>query len=422
MKIGILGLGTVGTGVVNVLAKNKSEIFARCAQDFKVDIICVKDKNKSRDCNSDDYGILTENANDVINSNVDIVLELIGGTTLAYDLVVNALNSGKHVVTANKALIAIYGNELLKIAKNNGVKLLFEAAVAGAIPILKTIEQGLSANKISMIAGIINGTGNFIMSAMYDKGHDFNDVLSEAQKLGYAEADPSFDVEGIDAAHKLTILSSMAFGINLAFDKVHTISINKVSIEDTKLANDLGYKIKHLALATSAEKIAMSVFPTLIPKTKLLASVDGVMNAVMAMGNASGETMTYGAGAGGDATASSVIADIVDIANGTCGDNALGWSSLKDANFVTSTKMQSEFYLKLKVADEKGVLASITSILAQFDISVEKMVQSENSGIATIAIITNKVPTNDIDSVILEIEKQNFNKEKIQVLHTNNLG
>lgn len=419
IKIGILGLGTVGGGVVNVLAKNKAEIFARTGVNIEVGIGCVKDKNESRICKDSDFDTLTENAIDVINSDCDIVLELIGGTSFAKDLVIAALNSGKSVVTANKALIATYGNELLKLAKKNGVKLLFEAAVAGGIPILKTIEQGLSANKITKIAGIINGTGNFILTAMRDEGRDFADVLSEAQKLGYAEADPAFDVEGTDAAHKLTILSSMAFGINLDFSQVKTSGIGKVAQIDTKIADELGFKIKHLAVATNDENgVAMSVHPTLIPKTNIIASVDGVMNAVMVVGNAIGETMSYGAGAGSDATASSVIADIIDIINQTCGNSILGWKELKNADFITFDDTESEFYLKLSVADDTGVLASITSILSEFNISVEKMLQTENGKIATIAIITNKVKTKDINLAVAKIEKQNFNKENIQLLHT----
>jgi homoserine dehydrogenase len=366
---------------------------------------------------------LTDNAVDVINSDADIVLELIGGTTFAKELVEKSLKKGKHVITANKALIATYGNELLKLAKDNGVKLLFEAAVAGGIPILKTIEQGLSANKITKVAGIINGTGNFIMTAMRDEGRDFTDVLSEAQKLGYAEADPAFDVEGTDAAHKLAILSSMSFGVNLAFDKVQTIGIGKVSKNDTQFADELGYKIKPLALAINENnKIAMSVFPTLIPKTKLLASVDGVMNAVMVVGNATGETMSYGAGAGSDATASSVIADIIDIANNTCGNGVLGWTNLQNADFATDDEISSEFYLKLSVADVKGVLASVTGILSEFNISIEKMIQKEADSKATIIIITNKVLTKNINNAVAEIEQQDFNKENIQVLHVNNLN
>lgn len=422
IKIGILGLGTVGGGVVNVLAKNQAEIFAKIGIKIEVVIGCVKDKNQSRVCNDDDFGILTENAADVINSDADIILELIGGTTFARDLVIQALNSGKHVITANKALIALYGNELLKIAKDNGVKLFFEAAVAGGIPILKTIEQGLSANKIDTIAGIINGTGNFILTAMRDEGRDFADVLNQAQELGYAEADPTFDIDGIDAAHKLTILSSMAFGINLAFDKVATKGIGDITMEDTKFADELGFKIKHLGVATNKDnKISISVFPTLIPKNKLLASVDGVMNAVMVVGNAIGETLSYGAGAGSDATASSIIADIIDIINNTGCSNTLGWQQLKNGNFISVDNMQSEFYIRLKVKDESGVLANITSILAEFNISVEKMMQRDSNQLATIILITSKVKTSAINLAVAKISQQDFNQEKIQLIHANSL-
>jgi homoserine dehydrogenase len=417
MKIGILGLGTVGGGVVNVLTKNQVEIFERCGKNFEVIIGAVKDKNDPRVCSDDDFGILTENAIDVINSDADIILELIGGTTFARDLVIQALNNGKHVITANKALIATYGNELLKIAKDNGVKLLFEAAVAGGIPVLKALEQGLSANQIESIAGIINGTGNFILTEMLDKGRSFDDVLREAQDLGYAEADPAFDIDGNDAGHKLSILTSMAYGVNLAYDNVIMRGIEFVGTSDTTLAGELGFKIKHLAVAKKIDdKIQMSVMPTLIPKDKLIASVDGVMNAVMINGNAVGETMFYGAGAGSDATASSVIADIIDIANHTSADNVLGWQKLKQCDFVSADNLQSEFYLRLSVADDKGVLAKITEILASFNISIENMVQNPNGDVATIAIITSSVIYQDMQNAISEINNQDFIKEQTHFL------
>jgi homoserine dehydrogenase len=417
MKIGILGLGTVGGGVVNVLAKNKDEIFNRTGINIEVIIGAVKDKNTPRVCSDDDFGTLTDNVNDVINSDADIILELIGGTTLAKELVIQALNSGKHVITANKALIATHGNELLDLARKNGVKLLFEAAVAGGIPVLKALEQGLSANQITSIAGIINGTGNFILTEMRDKGRDFAGVLKEAQELGYAEADPAFDINGNDAGHKLSILTSMAYGVNLAYDKVIMRGIGVVETADTKLADELGFKIKHLAVAKKVgENIQMSVSPTLIPKDKLIASVDGVMNAVMITGNAVGETMFYGAGAGSDATASSVIADIIDIINNTAANNTLGWQELKTANFVSENNLQSEFYLRLSVADESGVLAKITEILASYTISVENMVQHPNSDNATIAIITGSVSYANIQQAIDKINNQDFIKEQTHFL------
>ena len=423
VKIGILGVGTVGGGVVNVLTKNSEEISNKCGVKIKVIIGCVKDKLQPLICDSRNLGTLTDNVLDVINSDADIILELIGGTTIAKDLIIQALNSGKNVVTANKALIATHGNELLELAKTNGVKLLFEAAVAGGIPILKSIEQGLSANKIEKIAGIINGTGNFIMSKMRDEGLDFNSVLSEAQELGYAEADPTFDIEGIDAAHKLTILTSMAFGTKLSFAKVSTIGIGHITSEDIILASELGFQIKHLALSSvNDNKISMSVNPTLIPKTKLLANVNGVMNAIMVKGNAIGETMYYGAGAGSDATASSIIADIMDIVNNTTNDNILGWHTTKDFDFVNTDEVFSSFYLKFRVVDEKGVLANITKILAEFNISIEKMLQKESSNSATIVIITNIVETKLIIKAIDKIGKQSFNQEKIQFIHVENLN
>jgi homoserine dehydrogenase len=418
VKLGILGLGTVGGGVVNVLAKNKDIIKAKTGVDIAVIIAAVKDKTSHRICSDNDFGILTDNAIEVVNSNADIILELIGGTTLARDLVIQALNNGKHVVTANKALIATYGNELLALAKQNGVKLLFEAAVAGGIPVLKALEQGLSANAIDSIAGIINGTGNFILTEMRDKGRAFADVLKEAQDLGYAEADPTFDVEGNDAGHKLAILTSMAYGTDLSYDKVLLSGISQVESLDTKLSDELGFKIKHLAVAKKVgDKVQMSVKPTLIPQEKLLANVDGVMNAVMITGNAVGETMFYGAGAGSDATASSVVADVIDIINNTSADNVLGWQELKAAEILDNDEALSEAYLRLLVADDKGVLANISQILANFDISIENMVQHPEGDNARIAIITSSVSGKKLKLACDELNQQEFSKEEVHMLN-----
>lgn len=347
MNIGILGLGTVGGGVVNVLAKNQAEIMRRTGVQIQVTHAAVRDINQPRICPTKGIEFTQAPFEIVNNDSIDIVLELMGGTTLAKELVKTAIKNGKHVITANKALIATHGNELLALAKDNNTHLLFEAAVAGGIPILKSLEQGLSANQIEMVAGIINGTGNFILTEMRDKGRDFADVLKEAQELGYAEADPTFDVEGIDAAHKLAILAAIAFGCELQFDKVSTQGISQISGEDVAFATELGYSIKHLGIAKKLNgKIQMRVHPTLIPKTRLLANVDGVMNAVLIKGNAVGPTLYYGAGAGAEATASAVIADLVDVIKDTLSHNVLGWQSFEAIPYQNQDDIESIFYLR----------------------------------------------------------------------------
>ncbi|MFT7300782.1 MAG: homoserine dehydrogenase, partial [Porticoccus sp.] len=312
VKIGICGLGTVGSGVVNVLNRNAGEISARAGCQIVITQVGARRDNPA--CEFDDISVSRDIFEVADNPDIDILVELIGGTTVAKDLVFRAIENGKHVVTANKALIAEFGNEIFKAAKEKGVTVAFEAAVAGGIPIIKAIREGLSANRIEWLAGIINGTGNFILTEMRDKGRDFADVLKEAQALGYAEADPTFDVEGIDAAHKLVILASLAFGIPLQFEKVFTEGISKVDSQDVAYAQQLGYCIKHLGIARRSTYsdnggIELRVHPTLIPAKQLIANVDGVMNAVLVKGDAVGPTLYYGAGAGAEPTASSVIAD-----------------------------------------------------------------------------------------------------------------
>ncbi|RUA04104.1 MAG: homoserine dehydrogenase [Gammaproteobacteria bacterium] len=424
MNIGILGLGTVGGGVVNVLAKNNAEIKRRTGASIQVTHAAVRDVNQARICPTDHIK-LTENPLTIVNdASIDVVLELMGGTGLAKELVEAALRNGKHVITANKALIATHGNALLALAKSNNVHLLFEAAVAGGIPILKSLEQGLSANQVEMVAGIINGTGNFILTEMRDKGRDFADVLKEAQELGYAEADPTFDVEGIDAAHKLAILTSIAFGCELDFDKVSTEGISEVSGEDVAFATELGYSIKHLGIAKKIDgQIQMRVHPTLIPKTQLLANVDGVMNAVLVKGNAVGPTLYYGAGAGAEATASAVIADLVDVIKGTVSADAFGWKSLEAVQSQNVNDIESVFYLRLLAKDTTGVLADITSILANHNISVESVVQKQidAQNNAHIAIITNSVETGDINTAVAEIQEKDFIQAAIKIIHVETL-
>jgi len=419
VKIGILGLGTVGGGVVNVLSKNHQEISRRCGSDISIEIAAVKDLKQKRICSTDGFK-LTENSNDVVNHpDVEVVLELIGGTSIAKDLTEKALKNKKHVITANKALIAKHGNDLLKLAKDNSVSILFEASVAGGIPILKSLGQGLTANKIDLVAGIINGTGNFIMTEMKEKGRDFDDVLKEAQALGYAEADPTFDIEGIDAAHKLAILASIAFGVELNFEAVSTKGISQVDPEDISIADELGYIIKHLGVAKKIDGlIDTRVHPTLIPKKRLLANVNGVMNAVLIKGNAVGPTLYYGPGAGDEATASAVIADLVDLVKGTHSNDEFSWKQLERANYIEKDNVESIFYLRILASDKPGVLADITSILAKHNISVESVVQKQidADNNAHIAIITNKTLTKEMNKAINEIQAHDYITGTVKII------
>ena len=357
MKVGILGLGTVGGGVVNVLQKNSKSIKRRTGVEIELVIAGVRDISKKRICDTKKIQ-LTEDPFEVVNHpDIDVVLELIGGFGLAKELVEQAINNGKHIITANKALIGNHGNELIKLANKKKVRFLFEASVAGGIPIIKALEQGLSANNIESVAGIINGTGNFILTDMKEKGRDFNDVLKEAQALGYAEEDPTFDIEGIDAAHKLSILAAIAFGTEIQFDKIYTKGISNISTEDILHATELGYTIKHLGIAKRAENgIELRVHPTLVPNNKLIAQVDGVMNAVMVKSDALGTSLYYGPGAGDEATASAVIADLNDIINNQTSNHTLGWKSQQKIKVVDNNSIHSEFFLRLLVTDVKGCL------------------------------------------------------------------
>ena len=378
VKIGVLGLGTVGSGTVNVLRRNIKEITRRAGRDIEITRAADRTMDKERGC--DTTGIdLTTDAFEIVNDpNIHVVVELIGGTGIARYLVLKAIENGKHVVTANKALIALHGNELFEKAQENGVTVAFEAGVAGGIPIIKAMREGLSANRIEWLAGIINGTGNFILTEMRDKGRDFPEVLAEAQALGYAEADPTFDVEGIDAAHKLTIMASIAFGIPLQFDKAYTEGISQVSQEDVQYAAELGYIIKHLGISKKTEQgVELRVHPTLIPHRRLIANVDGVMNAVLVKGDAVGPTLYYGAGAGSEATASAVVADIVDVVRAITTDPenrvphlAFQADAIVDTPILPISEVVTSYYLRIHTDDEPGVLADITRILAEQGISI----------------------------------------------------
>lgn len=387
LRVGLLGLGTVGGGVVNVLTRNAEDIARRSGR--RIDVVHASARNLGapRICPLNGI-LLTTNPMDVVeNPNVDVIIEVMGGMTPASMLIRRALELGKPVITANKALIAHEGNELFALAQAKGTVVAFEAAVAGGIPIIKAIREGLAGNRIEWLAGIINGTGNFILTAMRDEGRSFIDVLAEAQKLGYAEADPTFDVEGIDAAHKLSILAAIAFGMPLKFDSVYTEGISALKTEDVRYARELGYQIKHLGFARRHENgVEMRVHPTLVPERQLLANVDGVKNAVLVWGDAVGPTLYYGAGAGADPTASAVVADLVDVARTLTADPnhrvphlAVVPDQVSDLPILSMDDIQTGYYLRLTVLDQPGVLANIARTLADFGINIEAMIQKEAS-------------------------------------------
>jgi homoserine dehydrogenase len=415
VKVGVLGLGTVGGGTVNVLQRNAEEIARRAGRGIVVTHAAARDLNKPRICSTDGITLTTDPKEVVEDPDVAIVVELIGGDTLALDLVMRAIENGKHVVTANKALIAKHGNEIFAAAQAKGVIVAFEAAVAGGIPIIKAIREGLAGNQIEWLAGIINGTGNFILTEMRDKGRDFDDVLKEAQALGYAEADPTFDVEGIDAAHKLTILASIAFGIPLQFDAAFTEGITKITREDVTYAEELGYRIKHLGISRRTDKgVELRVHPTLIPERRLIANVDGVMNAVLVQGDAVGPTLYYGAGAGDEPTASAVVADVVDVVRVLTSDPenrvphlAFQPDSLSDLPILKMEDVETSYYLRMQVKDQAGVLADVTRILADKGISIEAIIQKEPEGDASqasVIMLTHKVVEKQMNEAIKQIE------------------
>lgn len=415
VRIGILGLGTVGSGTVNVLKRNATEITRRAGRDIQIVQASARDPNKPRECNLDGVVVTSKPESVVNHPDIDVVVELIGGYDLARELVLQAINNGKHVVTANKALIAVHGNEIFEAAQKKGVMVAFEAAVAGGIPIIKTIREGLAGNRIEWLAGIINGTGNFILTEMRDKGRDFADVLAEAQKLGYAEADPTFDVEGIDAAHKLTILAAIAFGIPLQFDKAYTEGITAITRDDVAYAEELGYRIKHLGIARRTDKgVELRVHPTLIPERRLIANVDGVMNAVLVKGDAVGPTMYYGAGAGAEPTASAVVADIVDVVRTLTSDPnnrvphlAFQADALSDLPILPIEEVETAYYLRMKALDRPGVLAEVTRILGDLDISIEAIIQkepAENESEVSVIMLTHRVIEKNMNTAIERIE------------------
>jgi homoserine dehydrogenase len=408
VKVGLLGLGTVGGGTVNVLRRNAEEIARRAGRGIVVTHASARDLSRERIC--DTSGIsLTDDPFEVVNDpSVQIIVELIGGYDLARELVMQAIDNGKHVVTANKALIALHGNEIFARAQEKGVMVAFEAAVAGGIPIIKAIREGLAGNRIQWLAGIINGTGNFILTEMRDKGREFDDVLREAQALGYAEANPVFDVEGIDAAHKLTILASIAFGIPLQFEKVYTEGITRITSEDVAFAGELGYHIKHLGIARRTPRgFELRVHPTLVPHRRLIANVDGVMNAVLVFGDAVGPTMYYGAGAGAEPTASAVVRTLTSDPENRVPHLAFQPDALSDAPILPIEEVETAYYLRMNASDKPGVLAEITRILGSRGISIEAFVQKEPlEGMvdADIILLTQRVIERGMNAAISEIE------------------
>jgi homoserine dehydrogenase len=411
VKVGICGMGTVGGGTFNVLQRNANEITRRTGRNIIVEQVAQRRPNATCEMGS------TQITDDIFavanNPDIDVVVELIGGYEPAKELVLTAIRNGKHVVTANKALIAVHGNEIFAAAREHNVVVAYEAAIAGGIPIIKSLREGLAANQINWLAGIINGTGNFILTEMRDKGRDFADVLAEAQALGYAEADPTFDVEGIDAAHKLTILSSLAFGIPLQFDACFTEGISQVSQEDVANAEALGYRIKHLGISRRTDAgIELRVHPTLIPEKRLLANVHGVMNAVLVDGDAVGPTLYYGAGAGAEPTASAVVADIVDVVrdidleNGTRVPSlAFGQEDLSTTAILSMEQVETAYYLRMMANEKPGVLAQVTKILGERGISIEAI---EQKGHATeqvpVVLLTNRVVEGQMNAAITAIE------------------
>src|SRR5450830_202572 len=415
INVGLLGIGTVGGGTFNVLKRNQEEISRRAGYSIKITTVADRDIARAKEITAGAAEVTDDAFSVVSDPAIDVVVELIGGYTLAKDLVLKAIENGKHVVTANKALIALHGNEIFAAAQKKGVIVAYEAAVAGGIPIIKALREGLAANKIEWIAGIINGTTNFILTEMREKGLAFADVLGEAQLLGYAEADPTFDVEGIDAAHKLTIMSAIGFGIPMQFDKAYTEGITKLTAKDIRYAEELGYRVKLLGITKRTDKgVELRVHPTLIPEKRLIANVNGAMNAVVVKGDAVGPTLYYGAGAGAEPTASAVIADLVDVArmhNASVEQRvpylAFQPEQIKSLAILPIDAISSAYYLRMRASDKPGVLADVTKILGDRQISIDAMMQKEpqdNETEADIIILTHITVEKNMNSAIAAIE------------------
>ncbi len=423
IQVGLLGIGTVGSGVFNVLARNQDEISRRAGRGIEITMVADLDVERAKAVVGADIQVVNDARAIIANPDIDIVIELIGGYGIARALVLEAIAAGKHVVTANKALLAVHGTEIFAAASAKGVMVAFEAAVAGGIPIIKALREGLTANRIQWIAGIINGTTNFILSEMRSKGLDFDVVLKEAQRLGYAEADPTFDIEGVDAAHKVTLMSAIAFGIPVQFDRAYVEGITKLGAADIKYAEQLGYRIKLLGITKRADKgIELRVHPSLVPSRRLIANVEGAMNAVVVQGDAVGTTLYYGKGAGSEPTASAVIADLVDIARLHTADPehrvphlAFQANTLADAMDTLPVLPMSEvvtsYYLRLRVADQAGVLAKVTGLLAEAGVSIDAVLQreadevgGEGSTQTDLIILTHDTREGTMDAVIAQMQ------------------
>jgi homoserine dehydrogenase len=433
INVGLLGIGTVGGGTFTVLARNEAEITRRAGRPIRITKVADKNLELARQVTAGRVQV-TDDAFAVVNDpDIDIVVELIGGCGIAKDLVLKAIANGKHVVTANKALLAVHGNEIFAAAHDKGVMVAFEAAVAGGIPIIKAVREGLTANRIQWIAGIINGTTNFILSEMRDKGLSFDAVLKEAQRLGYAEADPTFDIEGVDAAHKITILSALAFGIPMQFDKAHVEGISRLDADDIKYAEQLGYRIKLLGITRRRPNgVELRVHPTLIPTKRLIANVEGAMNAVLVQGDAVGATLYYGKGAGAEPTASAVIADLVDVTRMHTADPehrvphlAFQPDAVEDIPILPLSEVETSYYLRLRVEDKPGVLADIARILADQQISIDAMIQrepGEGESQTDIIMLTHITREKNVDAAIAKIEALSVVKKNVIRLRMEELG
>jgi homoserine dehydrogenase len=419
IQVGLLGIGTVGSGTFNVLKRNQEEIRRRAGRGIEITMVADLDVARAQSLVGEGVKVVADAREVIANPQIDIVIELIGGYGIAKSLVMEAIAAGKHVVTANKALLAVHGTEIFAAASARGVMVAFEAAVAGGIPIIKALREGLSANRIEWIAGIINGTTNFILSEMRGKGLDFDVVLKEAQRLGYAEADPTFDIEGVDAAHKATIMSAIAFGIPVQFDKAYVEGITKLSSTDIRYAEQLGYRIKLLGITKRvAQGVELRVHPSLVPSKRLIANVEGAMNAVVVQGDAVGPTLYYGKGAGSEPTASAVIADLVDVTRLHTADPhhrvphlAFQHDELSDLPVLPMSEVVTSYYLRLRVADQAGVLAKVTGVLAQHDISIDAVLQREADEVGgegatstDLIILTHDAREGSMDQVLAELQ------------------
>ncbi|MEY5029152.1 MAG: Homoserine dehydrogenase [Pseudomonadota bacterium] len=417
IQVGLIGIGTVGGGVFEVLRRNQEEIKRRAGRGIEVTMVSRRDLDKAKAIVGEAAKVVADPREIIRNPEIDIVVELIGGYTLARELVLEAIAAGKHVVTANKALLAVHGTEIFQAAHDKGVMVAFEAAVAGGIPIIKALREGLTANQIQWVAGIINGTTNFILSEMRDKGLDFEVVLKEAQRLGYAEADPTFDIEGVDAAHKATLMSAIAFGIPVQFDKAYVEGITQLGAADIKYAEQLGYRIKLLGITKRTDKgVELRVHPSLVPAQRLIANVEGAMNAVMVQGDAVGTTLYYGKGAGAEPTASAVVADLVDITRLHTADPqnrvphlAFQPDALSSLPVLPMDEVVTSYYLRLRVADQAGVLAKLTGLLADANISIDAILQREADQVSganqtDVIILTHDTHEGNMNAVLKQMQ------------------